>query len=57
LRALLFRLSSFDEYLEEYPVRPIAAENRSYFAFSGKRPPEETFQSLGLEQIVVAKHL
>jgi glutamate racemase len=50
-------LDAFDEYLEEYPVRPITSENRSYFAFSGERPPEETFKSLGLEQIVVAKHL
>lgn len=50
-------LDAFDEYLEEYPVRPITSENRSYFAFSGERPPEETFKSLGLDQIVVAKHL
>jgi glutamate racemase len=50
-------LDAFDEYLEEHPVRPITSENRSYFAFSGERPPEETFKSLGLEQIVVAKHL
>jgi glutamate racemase len=50
-------LDAFDEYLDENPVRPIASENRSYFAFSGERPPEETFKSLGLEQIVVAKHL
>lgn len=50
-------LDAFDEYLDENPVRPITSENRSYFAFSGERPPEETFKSLGLEQIVVAKHL
>jgi len=50
-------LDGFDEYLEEYPVRPITTENRSYFAFSGEPPPEETFKSLGLDQIVIAKHL
>jgi len=50
-------LDAFDEYLEEYPVRPITTENRSYFAFSGDPPPEETFKSLGLDQIVIAKHL
>jgi len=50
-------LDAFDEYLDEYPVRPISSENRSYFAFSGERPPEETFKSLGLGQIVIAKHL
>jgi glutamate racemase len=50
-------LDAFDEYLDEYPVRPITGENRSYFAFSGERPPEETFKSLRLEQIVLAEHL
>ena len=50
-------LDAFDQYLHEYPVRPITGENRSYFAFSGDRPPEETFNSLGLKQIVLAKHL
>ena len=50
-------LDAFEEYLDENPVRPIAGERRSYFAFSGDRPPQETFKSLGLEQIVVAKHL
>jgi hypothetical protein len=38
-------------------VRPIAGENRSYFAFSGARPPVETFKALGLEQVVLAKKL
>ena len=50
-------LDAFEEYLQENPVRPITNENRNYFVFSGKRPPEETFKSLGLEQIVIAKHL
>ena len=50
-------LDAYDDYLDEYPVRPIASENRSYFAFSGERPPEETFKALGLDQIVVARHL
>jgi len=50
-------LDAFDEYLDEFPVRPVSSEHRSYFAFSGDRPPEETFKSLGLEQIVLAKHL
>jgi glutamate racemase len=50
-------LDAYDEYLEANPVRPIASEDRSYFAFSGDRPPDETFMSLGLDQIVVAKHL
>ena len=50
-------LDAFDEYLDEYPVRPITSENRSYFIFSGERPPEGTFKSLGLDQIVVAKTL
>jgi hypothetical protein len=48
-------LDAYDDYLVEYPVRPIAGENRTYFAFSGERPPEETFKSLGLNQIVVAQ--
>ena len=43
--------------LHEHPVRPIAGENRSYFAFSRERTPEETFKSLRLEQIVLAEHL
>jgi hypothetical protein len=50
-------LDAFDEYLDENPLRPIATENKSYFAFSGERPSEETFKSLGLDQIVIAKHL
>jgi len=50
-------LDAYDDYLVEYPVRPIAGENRTYFAFSGERPPEETFKSLGLNQIVVAQQL
>ena len=32
-------------------------ESRSYFAFSGDRPPDETFKSLGLARIVIAKRL
>jgi glutamate racemase len=56
--ALACRLiDAFDEYLDANPVRPIAGENRSYFAFSGDRPPQETFKALGLEQVVLAKHL
>jgi glutamate racemase len=50
-------LDAYDEYLDANPHRPIASENRSYFAFSGNRPPDETFVSLDLDQIVVAKHL
>jgi hypothetical protein len=45
--------NAFDKYLDEYPVRPIAAERRSYFAFSGERPPEGTFNSLRSDQIVL----
>lgn len=50
-------LDGFDEYLDAQPVRPITGGSQSYFAFSGDRPPEETFTSLGLDQIVLAKHL
>jgi hypothetical protein len=50
-------LDAFDEYLDANPVRPISGESRSYFAFSGDRPPEETFKALGLEQVVLTKHL
>jgi glutamate racemase len=50
-------LDAYDEYLDANPHRPIASENRSYFAFSGDRPPDATFVSLGLDQTVVAKHL
>lgn len=50
-------LDAFDEYLEECPVRPIAGGSQSYFAFSGERPPVETFKSLGLERIALARHL
>lgn len=56
--ALACRLiDAFDEYLEENPVRPIEQEGRSYFAFSGERPPAETFGALGLDRVVVAKGL
>lgn len=50
-------LDAYDEYLDENPVRPIAVESRSYFSFSGERPPDETFKSLGLDRIVLAKAL
>jgi glutamate racemase len=50
-------LDAFDEYVDANPVRPISSESRSYFAFSGDRPPQETFKALGLEQVVLAKHL
>ena len=56
--ALACRLiDAYDEYLDANPVRPIAAEGRSYFAYSGEQPPVETYRALGLEQIVVAKGL
>ncbi len=50
-------LDAYDEYLDENPVRPIGGESRSYFAFSGDRPPDETFKSLGLTRVVIAKSL
>jgi glutamate racemase len=50
-------LDAFDEYLEAEPVQPVAAENRSYFSFSGNQPPEATFAPLGLDQIFLAEHL
>jgi len=50
-------LDAYDEYLDENPVRPMAGESRSYFAFSGDRPPDDTFRSLGLTRIVIAKRL
>jgi glutamate racemase len=56
--ALASRLvDAFNEYLVAFPLRPISIESRNYVAFSGKRPPDETFEALGLEQIVVARHL
>ncbi|HSD18157.1 MAG TPA: hypothetical protein VLC71_12980 [Thermomonas sp.] len=56
--ALACRLiDAFDEYLHANPVRPIATERRSYFAFSGEPPPVETYKALGLDQIVVTKSL
>jgi glutamate racemase len=50
-------LDCFDEYVETQPVRPVAAENRSYFAFSGNQPPAATYASLGLNEIFLAAHL
>jgi len=56
--ALACRLfDAYHEYLDEFPMQPISTENQTYVAFSGERPPDETFESLGLEQIAVAKHL
>lgn len=56
--ALACRLiDAFDEYLDANPIRPIAAQRGSYFAFSGEHPPVETYQALGLGQIVVTKGL
>jgi glutamate racemase len=50
-------MDAFDEHVRAHPVRPIAAGRGSYFAFSGDRPPDATFKSLGLERVVLAKHL
>lgn len=50
-------IDAFDEYLHGHPVRPVVNDRRSYFTFSGERPPEATFRSLGLEQVVLAGHL
>ncbi len=50
-------MDAFDEHVRAHPVRPIAAGRGSYFAFSGDRPPDATFKSLGLEQVLLAKHL
>jgi len=50
-------LDCFDEFAEAEPVRPVAAESRSYFSFSGNQPPAATYASLGLDEIFLAKHL
>ena len=50
-------LDAFDEYIEVEPVRPVAAKGASYFSFSGDKPPESTFKSLGLGEIYLADHL
>jgi glutamate racemase len=56
--ALACRLfDAYHEYLDEFPMQPISTESRNYVSFSGDRPPDATFEALGLEQIVVAKHL
>jgi glutamate racemase len=50
-------LDAFDEYTEAEPVRPVAAESRNYFSFSGNQPPIAAYASLGLKEIFLAKHL
>jgi len=50
-------LDAFDEYLVAEPVRPVAAQSRSYFSFSGPQPPEATFASLGLEDVCLTEHV
>ena len=41
-------LDAFREYADARPIRPIGQHGRGYFAFSGDRPPPETFQGLGI---------
>jgi glutamate racemase len=50
-------LDGFDEYLEAEPVRPVSAASHSYFSFSGEKPTEATFASLGLNEIFLAERL
>jgi len=39
---------AFTAHLDAHPVQPIGRTGHGYFAFSGERPPEETFQGLGI---------
>jgi len=46
-----------DTFAKFLPTLSARSESRSYFAFSGERPPNETFMSLGLDQVDLAKQL
>jgi glutamate racemase len=50
-------LDAFGEYADAHPVQPIGRTGRSYFAFSGDRPPPETFQGLGITSPVYAARI
>lgn len=39
---------AFGVYADAHPVQPVAQHGHGYFAFSGDRPPTETFQGLGI---------
>jgi len=41
-------LDAFGEYADAHAVQPVGQNGRGYFAFSGDRPPPETFQGLGI---------
>ncbi|MDQ6436370.1 hypothetical protein RB623_20140 [Mesorhizobium sp. LHD-90] len=46
---------AFGEYADAHPVQPVAQQGHAYFAFSGDRPPTETFQGLGITNPVDAE--
>ncbi len=43
---------AFNEHTKAHPLAPVARDGRSYFAFSGDRPPQDTFAGLGIEHAV-----
>jgi hypothetical protein len=43
-------IDAYQAFVAENPIRPVAHQSRSYFTFSGERPPDAIFKSLGLQR-------
>ena len=48
-------LDAYQDHLASHPVQPVRRRDASYFMFSGDRPPDEVFKSLGLDEVTLVK--
>jgi glutamate racemase len=46
-------LDAYQDHLASNPIQPVRRSDATYFMFSGDRPPDEVFKSLGLEEITL----
>ena len=50
-------LDAYREFLSVSPIQPVVRHDAAYFAFSGDRPPDETFKALALDHVTLVKDL
>jgi glutamate racemase len=50
-------LDAYREFLDANPIQPVVRHDGAYFAFSGERPPDETFKALAFNNVTLVKEL
>lgn len=50
-------LDAYREFIDVNPIQPVVRHDAAYFAFSGERPPDETFKALALENVTLVRNL